>query len=68
LLGVRADEKTRLDFLTKERDISERDARALILRDKEEHLPNGQKLSETFHLSDIFLRIGGHDDDVKQSI
>jgi len=39
-----------------------------MLRDKEEHLPNGQKLSETFHLSDIFLRIGGHDDDVKQSI
>jgi deoxycytidylate deaminase len=68
LIGVHADEKRRFDYLTKDKRISAADANKLIARDQEEHVPYGQKVTETFHLSDFFVRIDGHDDHLKNSL
>lgn len=40
----------------------------LIERDKDENLPYGQKVQDTFHLSDFFIRFDGDDERLKHSI
>jgi deoxycytidylate deaminase len=68
LIGVHADEKRRLDYLTKDKGMCKDDAETLISRDAEEVAPHGQKLIQTFHLSDFFIRLDGQDDHFKQSV
>lgn len=68
LIGVHADEKRRFDYLTKDKRIPETEAEALIERDEDEHLPYGQRVTDTFHLSDFFVRIDGQDDHLKNSL
>jgi deoxycytidylate deaminase len=68
LIGVHADEKRRFDYLTKDKDISPDKANDLIARDHDEHLDYGQKVAETFHLSDFFVRIDGQDDHLRHSL
>ncbi len=68
LIGVHSDEQRRSHYLMKDKGISEEDARKLISRDANEDFSYGQKLIDTFHLSDFFVRIDGHDDRLKQSI
>ncbi|MBI5764262.1 MAG: cytidine deaminase [Planctomycetes bacterium] len=68
LIGVHSDPERRLAYLTTDRRISAAHAKHLIQRDEDEELEHGQKLIDTFHLSDFFLRIEGHDDRLKQSL
>ncbi|HNQ23115.1 MAG TPA: anti-phage dCTP deaminase [Phycisphaerae bacterium] len=68
LIGVHADEKRRFDYLTKDKSISDAKANELIDRDENEHLPHGQRVADTFHLSDFFVRIDGQDDHLKDSV
>lgn len=68
LIGVHADEKRRFDYLTKDKNIPTDSANTLIDRDEDENLGHGQKVTETFHLSDFFVRIDGQDDYLKHSL
>jgi deoxycytidylate deaminase len=68
LVGVHADEKRRFDFLTREKRIPETEANLLIARDEDEHLSHGQRVTDTFHLSDFFVRVDGQDDHLKNSL
>ncbi len=68
LIGVHSDETRRLAFLTKDKGIDDEKAKELVSRDEDEHLPHGQKVTDTFHLSDFFVRIDGQDDHLKQSL
>lgn len=68
LIGLHASRDRRLDYLTKDERISTSHAEHLIRRDEDEQLDYGQKLIETFHLSDFFLRTEGHDNHLKHSL
>lgn len=69
LLGVHADESRRLAYLMGDKCIREEDqARKLMRRDEDEHLPHGQRVADTFHLSDFFVRIDGDEDRLKKSL
>ncbi len=68
LIGVHADEARRLDYLVNDKRIPEPLARKLIERDEDEHLDYGQRVADTFHLSDFFVRIDGDGDRLKTSI
>src|SRR5581483_12276571 len=56
LVGVFATEKERLGHLLN-RDAPKREALTLISRDSQELDPYGQQTRETFHLSDVFVRL-----------
>ncbi len=56
LVGVFATEKGRLEHLLK-LDAPRKDALDLIARDSQELDPYGQQTRETFHLSDVFVRL-----------
>jgi deoxycytidylate deaminase len=56
LFGVHPDEKVRLAFM-KRKGISDSDIERLIERDQDEHLPFGQRVNDTFHMSDFFVRL-----------
>ena len=62
LIGVYSDEERRRGYLVNVKQMSEKEAADLIARDMDEHLPYGQSTSETFHLSDFFVRIGSDSD------
>jgi deoxycytidylate deaminase len=68
LLGVHADIPRRLDFLTSEKLMTRQEAFALMERDQDEHLDSGQRVADTFHLSDFFVHIDGREDPLKHSI
>ncbi|MCG3182224.1 MAG: hypothetical protein ICCCNLDF_00286 [Planctomycetes bacterium] len=68
LIGIHSDRERRLQFLSKEKQIPLEQASSLIDRDYNEDLPHGQRVSETFHLSDFFIRLEADDDVVKNSI
>jgi len=68
LIGVHASEKRRFDYLTRDKNIPDDKANALIRRDEDENLPHGQKVTDTFHLSDFFVRLDGQDDYLKHSL
>jgi deoxycytidylate deaminase len=57
LVGVYSDEKRRHDYLTGNMRMSPEQANELMNRDEDEHLPHGQRTSDTFHLSDFFVRV-----------
>ncbi len=68
LVGVHANEQRRLEYLKSDKRLSEENAKKLIERDADEHLDHGQRVTDTFHLSDFFLRIDGDEDRLKRSI
>ncbi|MBK8206961.1 MAG: cytidine deaminase [Planctomycetes bacterium] len=68
LIGIHSDRERRLQYLTKEKQIPATLAEVLIERDYNEDLRHGQRVSETFHLSDFFVRLEADDDTVKNSI
>ena len=68
LIGVHSDDERRLSYLEKEKRIAREKAQELMLRDQDEHLPHGQRVADTFHLSDFFIRIEGDDDRLKNDI
>jgi|GEM_PF-4608260 len=61
LFGVFADVEAQVEYLIKDKRMNEADARRLIRRDENEAEDHGQKLIDTFHLSDFFLRIEDND-------
>ena len=68
LIGVHCDQKRRLDYLINSKRLLHDLASKLIDRDEDEHLPHGQRTSDTFHLSDFFVRIDENQDRLKNSI
>lgn len=68
LLGVYAKETRRHNYLVKDRQISEANAKLLMDRDKDEKLPYGQCVTETFHMSDFFVHLGDSQDQLKKSL
>ncbi|MBX3180310.1 MAG: cytidine deaminase [Candidatus Hydrogenedentes bacterium] len=68
LLGVFADEKRRIKYLTKNKGLHQNDAEKLIKRDADEHLKHGQQTSKTFHLADFFLYIDENNDRMTHGI
>lgn len=68
LLGVHSDEDRRLSYLVEDKGIDEKNAKALISRDEDEHIDYGQRVTDTFHLSDFFVRTDHDEDRLKNSI
>ena len=62
LIGVHADEKRRLDFLIRNKQVSSDAAQQLMDRDAEESESFGQHTRDTFHLSDFFVSLDGNAD------
>jgi deoxycytidylate deaminase len=58
LIGVFASEQDRLQYLTKDKNISRSGASNLMRRDEDEDVPFGQRSRDTFQLSDIFIQLG----------
>ncbi len=56
LFGVHPDESVRLHYM-KQKGISDQDIVRLVERDQDEHLPYGQRVNDTFHMSDFFVRL-----------
>ena len=57
LIGVIADEKQRLKYLTEDLGCTSKEAKALMARDEDEQKEFGQKTRDTFQLSDVFIPI-----------
>lgn len=56
LFGVHPDESIRLHYM-KQKGIDDQDIVRLIDRDQDEHVPYGQRVNDTFHMSDFFVRL-----------
>jgi len=61
LVGIYCPEKVRRENLVIEYGMAEDEAQDLIDRDQGEELRYGQQLRETFHLSDVFVELSGHE-------
>ncbi len=68
LVGVHADPNRRKDYLTDDLGFDEKEIEDLMKRDLDEDIESGQKLIDTFHLADFFVRIAGDDERLKKSI
>jgi deoxycytidylate deaminase len=68
LVGVHASRERRIQYLKNDRRMSETEALSLMERDMKEEDDWGQRLVDTFHLSDFFIRIERSDDRLKNSI
>jgi len=68
LLGVYSDYERRHDYLVNEKHLLEKDATAIMKRDSDEHKPYGQRVRDTFHLSDFFLHASSNTDNLRHSL
>jgi deoxycytidylate deaminase len=68
LIGVHADRERRLEALTGDKRIAPDKALQLIERDEDEHKKHGQRVTDSFHMSDFFVRIDGNEDNLKYSL
>lgn len=68
LFGIHSDKFRRINYLTKDKGISQKYATELVDIDEDEKIKNGQKTRDTFHLSDFYLNFGKNDDQVKNTI
>jgi deoxycytidylate deaminase len=57
LIGIYSDENRRPRYLVDDKQINAADASRLMERDEDEHIPYGQRVRDTFHLSDFFVHI-----------
>jgi deoxycytidylate deaminase len=48
--------------------MTEDKAQYLMARDEDEHIASGQRVTDTFHMSEFFVRLDGDDDRLKSSI
>lgn len=68
LLGVHDDaERREADLINKKR-MKKDQAKELIARDEDEHLQYGQRVTDTFHLSDFFVRLDADHDRLQNSL
>jgi len=68
LIGVYTDELRRLNYLVKNKRMDKTRAKDLIQRDEDEHLSYGQRVRDTYHLSDFFLYMDPKEDVSKNGI
>lgn len=68
LFGIHADERRRLEYLMKDKSLTQTEAVELIHVDEDEKIEYGQKTRDTFHLSDFFISLGKNDDQVKSTL
>lgn len=68
LIGVNADEGKRFKRLNDNLDIDEDKAKQLMERDEKELLTYGQQVTDTFHMSDFFIRLEDDDPRLKANI
>jgi deoxycytidylate deaminase len=59
LIGIADDDDSQAAYLTKLIGLGDDDARQLIKRDQDEHLPYGQRTRDTFYLADVFVQRSG---------
>lgn len=62
LIGVHSPPDDRRDYLTRDRKVTEGEAKKLMDRDRKESKKHGQRLIDTFHLSDFFVGWRYNDD------
>jgi deoxycytidylate deaminase len=55
LIGIAADDDEQLAFLTRRKGLTAAEARRLIERDQDEVVAHGQRMRDTFYLSDVFV-------------
>jgi deoxycytidylate deaminase len=67
LIGVHPDETVRTKFLNR-KGVTDEEIDALVQRDQDEHLPFGQRVNDTFHLSDFFVRLGNNRIELDESL
>ena len=68
LIGVHSDKDRRRGFFIQQHEMTDVDADGLIARDENENLPWGQRVTDTFHLSDFFVRLEHDDDEVRHNL
>lgn len=68
LIGVHADERRRHDHLVQGLRLNQEHANSLMARDEDEHVKHGQRTSDTFHLSDFFVRIDENQDKLRNGL
>jgi len=68
LIGVHSDKERRRGFFINQHNMTPDEADGLIARDENENLPYGQRVTDTFHLSDFFVRLESDDDEVKHNL
>lgn len=68
LIGVYADEKRRLDYLVQNKQIDEKKALSLIIRDSEEDDKWGQHTRDTYELSDFFINFDANIDKINNDL
>jgi deoxycytidylate deaminase len=68
LIGVHADEERRQERLVEVHQMSKEEADLVMKRDEDERMKHGQKTTDTFHLSDFFVRLDGNADRLKSSV
>ncbi len=68
LIGVHDDPNRKLEYVVTEKDMSEVEAEALMGRDLRENVPHGQRIADTFHLADFFVRLEADNQRLKNSL
>lgn len=68
LFGIHSDARRRNNYLVENLRIEPEKANILIQRDEDEHVPHGQKVTDTFHMSDFFVQLDGQGDQLEKSI
>ena len=68
LIGVNASERRRRRYLVDEKRMTEDEANRLMKRDEDEPIDHGQKLADTFHMADFFVRLDSSADRLPSSL
>uniref|UniRef100_UPI0010C01F88 deaminase n=1 Tax=Pseudomonas asiatica TaxID=2219225 RepID=UPI0010C01F88 len=68
LIGIHADPKRRLHYLTNDKGLTQPEAIEITKTDEDENITHGQRTRDTYHLSDFFINLGKNDDQVKNTI
>jgi deoxycytidylate deaminase len=59
LIGIHQDDEERINYLRQRTQITRSEAEAVVERDADEkNSEHGQRVTDTFHLSDVFLTVG----------
>lgn len=68
VIGVNAAPDRKLSYLMDEKGLSSGEAQKLMARDMNEELPHGQRIVDTFHLADFFVRLEANNDRLRNSV
>jgi deoxycytidylate deaminase len=68
IVGVFATEEERVKYLHRKKGMTKEQANSLLKTDEDDKEDGGQRTSDAFHLSDVFLDVGGSSDDWKRQL